>query len=204
MHLLIVGVAQPKPARDLLRRVILPKALLEHPAQLGTELELRRPRSPRAPPSLTVRGMSTVATPTATTIDLTRDRRVRAAQRSGDRPGRRSAGDPARDLLALPQAQTALRTPASPRPNTPDPPQMVTHDPGAKTKPTPDLTITQPLRPQLPNPIPNQLAQGNTPRHHHTSIVSQPTADSLRWCRHSLNPPVKGAVRVPPSLEPNT
>src|SRR6516165_4000672 len=112
VHRLIVGVAQAKPARDLLGRVILAQALLDQAAKLGAELELRRPRPPRTPPSLTVCGVGAIAAPTAAAVDLTRDRRMRATQRP-DRSGRCSASDPARDLLALLQAQTALRAPAS-------------------------------------------------------------------------------------------
>src|SRR5215207_9182014 len=42
LHRLIVGVADPQPARDLLRGVVISEALLDHPAKLGTELEPRR------------------------------------------------------------------------------------------------------------------------------------------------------------------
>ena len=44
LHLLIVGVREPQPARDLLRRVILPEPLDHKLTQLATELELRRSR----------------------------------------------------------------------------------------------------------------------------------------------------------------
>src|SRR5206468_11658700 len=80
MHRLIVGVAQAKPARDLLGRVILAKALLNQAAKLGAELKLCRPRPPRTPPSLTVRGVSAIPAPTAAAVDLTGDRRMRATQ----------------------------------------------------------------------------------------------------------------------------
>src|SRR5215213_540779 len=44
LHRLIVGVADPQPARDLLGGVVLSEALLDHPTKLGAELELCRPR----------------------------------------------------------------------------------------------------------------------------------------------------------------
>src|SRR5215216_7888663 len=76
LHRLIVGVADPQPARDLLGRVVLLEAPLDHPAKLGTELELCRPRPPRAPPGLALCGVGAVAPAAAATVDLTRDRRV--------------------------------------------------------------------------------------------------------------------------------
>src|SRR5215207_6306157 len=93
LHRLIVGVADPEPARDLLRGVVILEALLDHPTKLVTELELRRPRPPRAAPGLAVCGVGAIAPPPAATVDLTRDRRVGATQRPGDRARRVPAGD---------------------------------------------------------------------------------------------------------------
>src|SRR3954468_5023885 len=76
LHPHIVGVADPQPARDLLGRVVLSEALLDHPAKLGTELEPRRSRPPRAPPGLALCGVRGAPPPPAATVDLTRDRRV--------------------------------------------------------------------------------------------------------------------------------
>src|SRR3954462_12677722 len=114
LHRLIVGVADPQPARDLLRGVVLCQALLDHPAKRGAELELCRPRPPRAPPGLALCGVGAVAPAPAATVDLTPGRRGWGAQRPGDRAGRLTAGDRARDLLALFKAQAPLRAPASP------------------------------------------------------------------------------------------
>src|SRR3954466_14589293 len=76
LHRLIVGVADSQPARDLLGGVVLCEALLDHPAKRGAELELCRPRAPRAPPALALGGGGGVAPAPAATVDLTRDRRV--------------------------------------------------------------------------------------------------------------------------------
>src|SRR5215211_1752501 len=61
VHRLIVGVADPQPARDLLGGVVILEALLDHPAKLATELELRRPRPPRAAQGLAVCGVGAIA-----------------------------------------------------------------------------------------------------------------------------------------------
>src|SRR5918995_2828906 len=114
LHRLIVGVAEPKPARDLLGRVVVLEALGDRPAKLGAELELRRPRPPRAAPGLALCGVGAVAPPAAAAVDLTGDRRVGAAKRPGDGPGRVPAGDRARDLLPLFEAQAPLGAPAGP------------------------------------------------------------------------------------------
>src|SRR3954454_20979144 len=68
LHPLIVGVADPQPARDLLGRVVLSEALLDHPAKLGTELEPRRARPPRAPPGLALCGVGAVAAAPAAAV----------------------------------------------------------------------------------------------------------------------------------------
>src|SRR4051794_34400135 len=112
LHRLIVGVADPQPARDLLGRVVVSEALLDHLAKLGAELELCRPRPPRASPGLALCGVGAVAPPSAAAVDLTRDRRVGAAKCPGDRAGRVPAGDRARDLLALFEAEAFLGAPA--------------------------------------------------------------------------------------------
>src|SRR3954454_21963142 len=98
LHRLIGGVADPQPARDLLRRVVVLETLLDHLAKLGAKLELCRSRPPRAPPGLALCGVGAVAPPSAAAVDLTGDRRVGAAKCPGDGAGRVTAGDRARDL----------------------------------------------------------------------------------------------------------
>ena len=63
----------------------------------------------------------------AAAVDLADDRRVGAAERSGDLPRRLAAGDPARDLLALLETQAALRSPAGPRPYAAERSQVEAH-----------------------------------------------------------------------------
>src|SRR5215207_9995651 len=194
LHRLIVGVADPQPTRDLLWRVVSSEALLDQPAKLAAELEPRRPRPPRAAPGLAVCGVGAVAPPAAATLDLTRDRRVRATQRPGDRAGRAPTGDRARDLLALLEAQAPFGAPAGPRPDASRPRQVIAHAPPRKAEPAPDLAIAQPLRPQPPDPVLCRLAQAVAPRHHRTPLVGQRAADSPGWCGGGLRPPMRAAL----------
>src|SRR5215211_5976554 len=195
-HHLIVGVGKPQPARDLLGGVVIREAPFDHPAKLGTELELRRPRPPQAAPGLAVTGVGAVAPPTAAAVDLTGDRRVGAAKRPSDGAGRVPAGDPARDLLALFEGEAALGASAGPGPDPSRSRQVVADGPPGKAEPPADLAIAQPLRSQLPDPVPHRLAQAVAPWHHRTSFVGQQVADSLGWCGGDLNPPVLPALSL--------
>src|SRR5215207_2851682 len=195
VHRLIVGVAGPQPARDLLWGVVISEALLDHPAKLATELELRRPRPPRAPPGLAVCGVGAVAPPSAAAVDLTRDRRVGAAKRPGDRAGRVPARDRARDLLALFEAQPPLRAPAGPGADASRSRQVVAHAAPRKAEPAPNLAIAQPQRSQLPDPVLYRLAQAVALWHHRTSFVGQRAADSPGRCGGGLRPPHQQALR---------
>src|SRR5215213_7240376 len=194
LHRLIVGVADPQPARDLLGGVVLSEALLDHPTKLGAELEICRSRPPRAPPGLALCGVGAVAPPSAAAVDLTGDRRMGAAKCPGDGACRVTAGDRARDLLALFKAQAPLGAPAGPRPDASRPRQVVAHAPPGKAQPAPDLAIAQPLRSQLPDPVLRRLAHAVAPWHRRTSLVRQRAADSLGWCGGGLRPPRKAAL----------
>jgi hypothetical protein len=85
LHLRIVGVCAPQPARDLLRRVILPEPLDHQLTQPGTELELRGSRPSRPLPRRPLGRVRAIPPTAAATVDLARDRGVRTAQNATDR-----------------------------------------------------------------------------------------------------------------------
>jgi hypothetical protein len=130
------------------------------------------------------------------TVDLTRDRGMGAAQRPGDRAGRMPAGDRARDLLALFEAQTSLGAPAGPRPDAARSRQVVAHAPPGKAEPPPDLAIAQPPRSQLPDRVLRHLGQAEALWHLRISRVGQRVADSLGWCGGGLRPPRHAALEA--------
>src|ERR1700731_2860164 len=111
LHPLIVGVLEPQPSSDLLRRVIKAQTLPHQRRELGAALELRRLRTPSTQPSLLVSEVRAITAPAPATAYLARDRRVRTTKRTPDLTIRIAARDPARDLLPLRQAQTPLGTP---------------------------------------------------------------------------------------------
>src|SRR6266545_4446215 len=138
-HRLIVGVGKPQPARDLLGGVVGSKALFNHPAKLGAELEPGRPMPPGSNQGLAIGRVGAVAPPPAAAADLAGDRRVGSTERPGDRARRCPAGNPARDLLALFEAQAALRAPAGPGPDPSRSRQVAAHRPPGKAEPPADL-----------------------------------------------------------------
>ena len=178
--------------------MVILEALFDHPAKLETKLELRRSRPARAAPGLAVCGLGAVAGAPAAAVDLPGDRRVGAAKRPGDGAGRVPASDPARDLLALFEAQAALGAPAGPGSDASRSRQMVAHAPPREAEPAPDLAIAQTFASQLPDPVLHRLAQAVAPWHQRTSFVGQQVADSLGWCGGGLNPPCKGGATATP------
>jgi hypothetical protein len=146
-HRLIVGVGEPQPAGDLLGRVVLSQAPFDQPSELGAELELRRARPALPAPGLAVRRVGAVAGPTAAAVDLPNDGRVGATEGPGDRARRVATGDPARDLLALFEAQRALVAPASPRTYASECAQLEADRVLAEPELAGDLALAQPLRP---------------------------------------------------------
>ena len=87
LHLLIVGVRESQPPRDLLRRVILPEPLDDERTELETELELCRSRAPGPLPRRPLGHVCAIAHTAAATVDLAGDRGVRATQDTTDRTG---------------------------------------------------------------------------------------------------------------------
>jgi hypothetical protein len=126
--------------------VVVAKALFDDPAKLGAELELRLARPTRAAPGLALGGVGAVAGPPAAAVDLTGDRRVGATEGPGDCARRVPTGDPARDLLALIEAQAALRSPAGPRSYAPECSQVEADRVLAESVLAGDLPLAQPLR----------------------------------------------------------
>ena len=171
------------------------EALGDHPAKLRAELEPRPSRPPRAPPGLAVCGVGAVAPPPAATVDLTRDRRVRAAQRPGDRARRVPAGDRAEISSRSSRLKHLWGAGAPSAGCLPFAPGGCSRSP-RKAEPPPDLAIAQPLRSQLPDPVLRRLAQAVAPWHHRTSLVGQRVADSLGWCGGGLRPPMR-ATAIP-------
>src|SRR5687768_10009487 len=97
--------------------------------------------------------MGAVAPPPAAAIDLTGDRGVRATEGPADGSGRATASDPARDLLALGERQTPLGSSTSPRADAAQPRQVVAHRHRREPDPVADLSLTQALCSQLPDPV---------------------------------------------------
>ena len=95
---LLVGPTQP--LRDLLRRPLALKFLLDDPAQTRVERELRQLRATRTLPRRPLSTLRAVAPTTAVAVDLPRDRRVRTTNRPPDRPQALTTRQAARNLLA--------------------------------------------------------------------------------------------------------
>src|SRR5450755_2571049 len=81
---IILGPAQPP--RDLLRRPLALKLLLDDPAQTRVERELGQLRATRTLPRRPLSALRAVAAATTVAVDLPRDRRVRTTNRPPDRP----------------------------------------------------------------------------------------------------------------------
>jgi hypothetical protein len=95
--------------------VVLAQALGDQAPELGRAPQLGRLRPPGPQPGLLVGEVGAAAVPAAP-ADLAPDRGVGAPERPGDLAIGVAAGDPARDLLALGQAQAARGPPPRPDP----------------------------------------------------------------------------------------
>src|SRR5487761_1524604 len=100
---------QHKPPTDLLGGPILTQFLSNQPLQAQIRREQTQLRSFRVPPGPVVCLDGPVPAPAAMTADLATDRRRRPTDTFGDLPNRLTRGEPARDLLALRQAQHERR-----------------------------------------------------------------------------------------------
>ena len=194
LHLVIVGVLESQPARDLLRGVILPQPLDDNLTQLATQLELRRSWASRPTPCGPLCRVGAIAPTTAATVDLAGDRGVRPAEGTTDSTVRFAPSYPARDLLTLGNAQPTLRPTTRPRPDPSLPLQVLTHRPLRQPEPPADLRLAHPLRSQRPDRVLHNVGQIMTPRHLRTSLVGQRIADSPGWCGGSLKPPAKASL----------
>ena len=118
-HGRIILVGPTQPLRDLLRRPLALKFLLDDPAQTRVQRELRLLQATRTLPRRPLSTLRAVAPTTAVAVDLPRDRRVRTTNRPPDRPEALTTRQAARNLLALPQRQTPLGALARRRSHTP-------------------------------------------------------------------------------------
>jgi hypothetical protein len=115
----------------------------------------------------------------------------------------RVAGDRARDLLALFEAEAFLGAPAGPRPDASRSRQVIAHAPPGKAEPPPDLAIAQPLRSQLPDRVLGHLGQAEAPWHLRISRVGQDLNELSEQVGNVLNAvtfTLFGAILLGPAL----